>query len=356
MPSLPVPAPVRVGILGLGQIYELTAPAYRGVDDASVVAIYDVDPERVAQRSADWPGAKACSSMEELLACDMDLVEILVPTPYHADVAVPVLEAGFHVNLQKPLATHAEQADAILAAAERGGGVLRVMEDYLFFEPLVRLKEVVHSGEIGDVAGVHMKMVGSGLGGWDVNISSWMWQLEQMQQGRGILVFDDGWHKFAVAQWLFGPVARVHAWIGKTELGPGWFVDAPTTISWEHTNGVRGVLDITFAPQMYFRSDYYTCDERFEVTGTKGFARVNRVTAFGIQQPSLEVYVDGVVRAHHALADDLPSSFRASARNMLDHLITGSSELVMDAPTAREVLRFVLAIYESAESGTIVEL
>jgi predicted dehydrogenase len=350
-----VSTPVRVGFLGLGQIYELASLPYKEFDDTQVVAVYDVDAERVAQRVADWPGAQACTTLEEFLAVEMDLVEILVPTPYHADVAVPVLEAGFHVNLQKPLASTAEQADAILAAAARGGGVLRVMEDYLFFEPLVRLKEVAHSGEIGDIAGVHMKMVASGLGGWDVDPRAWVWQFEQSQAGRGILVFDDGWHKLAVAHWMFGPVARVWAWIGATELGGGFAIDAPTTIVWEHATGVRGVLDITFAPQMYFRSDYYTCDERFEVTGTSGYARVNRVTAMGIQQPSLEVYADGVMRQHHALADDLPSSFRGSARNMVDHLTTGS-ELSMSAADAREVLRFLLAAYESAKTRTVIEL
>jgi len=44
---------------------------------------------------------------------------------------------------------------------------------------------------------------------------------------------------------------------------------------------------------MYLRSDYYTNDERWEVTGRRGFARVNRCTGRGLQQPSFEVYVDG---------------------------------------------------------------
>src|SRR5487761_1082397 len=84
--------------------------------------------------------------------------------------------------------------------------ILRVMDNYLFYEPLHRLKAAAQSGEIGEVAGYHMKMTGSGLGGWDVPWSSFEWQLEQMRRGRGILVFDDGWHKLSTALWLFGPV------------------------------------------------------------------------------------------------------------------------------------------------------
>ena len=89
--------------------------------------------------------------------------------------------------------------------------------------------------------------------------------------GRGILVFDDGWHKLATALWLFGPIREVRAWVGGTEVVPG--VDdrrADRRSSWEHDNGIRGVWDITLAPDMYLRSDYYTNDERWEVTGRQG--------------------------------------------------------------------------------------
>ena len=144
-----------------------------------------------------------------------------------------------------------------------------------------KLKAVVESGDIGEVAGYHVKMVGSGNGGWDVPWSSFEYQLEQIKLGRGIMVFDDGWHKLSTALWLFGPVREVRAWIGVTSFGSGIDIDAPAMISWEHENGVRGVWDITLAPDLYLRSDYYTNDERWEVTGTKGYARVNRIMAAG---------------------------------------------------------------------------
>ena len=56
----------------------------------------------------------------------------------------------------------------MLAAAAATGATLRVLEDYLFYPPLVKLHEVVASGEIGTPVGVHMKIVATGRGGWDV--------------------------------------------------------------------------------------------------------------------------------------------------------------------------------------------
>ena len=185
-------------------------------------------------------------------------------------------------------------------------------------------------------------MVGSGRGGWDVPMSSYEWQFLQMRNGRGILVFDDGWHKLATALWLFGPVVEVRAWIGRTEVVPGIAMDAPTTISWEHANGIRGVWDITLATDMYLRSDYYTNDERWEVTGRRGYARVNRCTGRGVQQPSLEVYADGELTQFHALDDDWGSSFRESGRHWLRWLHTGDGPLWWSGEDAVDVLRFAL--------------
>jgi len=226
-----------------------------------------------------------------------------------------------------------------------------VMENYLFYEPLQKLKETVESGELGAISGYHMKMVGSGRGGWEVPRSSYEWQFAQMRRGRGILVFDDGWHKLSTALWLFGPLREVRAWVGGTEVLPNIELDAPTTIVWEHQNGIRGVWDITLAPDMYLRSDYYTNDERWEVTGSRGYSRVNRCTGRGIQQPSLETYVEGKMQTFHALDDDWASSFRNSGRHWLRWLRTGEGPLLWSAQEAVEVLRFALAVYASSAAG-----
>jgi predicted dehydrogenase len=351
----PYDRPVRAAFVGLGRIYDLNVRAYLDNPDVEVVALVDPSEERRTQRQRDWPGARTFASAAELASSgvEVDTVEALLPIPLHVDGVVEMLGYGWHVNLQKPMANDLAGARRMIEAAEAADRLLRVMENYLFSEPLRKLKATVESGEIGDVSGYHMKMVGSGRGGWDVPISSYQVQFEQMRRGRGILVFDDGWHKLSTALWLFGPVREVRAWIGTTELGPGVALDAPTTIAWEHHNGVRGVWDITLAPDLYLRSDYYTNDERWEVTGTRGFARVNRCTGRGVQQPSLEVYVDGEVRAFHALDDDWASSFRDSGRHWLRWLHAAEGPMWWGADEAVDVLRFALAAYASSAAGGV---
>jgi predicted dehydrogenase len=356
-PALPLGRPARVGIVGLGQIYELTIRAHRANPDTEVVALCDTSEERLAQRRVDWPDAQTFTDYDAFLAADLDVVEVLVPTPAHCDIVVKALAAGRHVNVQKPFANSLDEADLMLAAGERSGAHLRVMENFVHYEPLRRLKAVVDEGTIGEPAGFHMKMVATGNGGWDVPWSSWEWQFAQARAGRGILVFDDGWHKFSVAMWLFGPVREVMAWIGRTEVVEGLVViDAPSTIMWTHANGVRGVWDITFAPDMLMKSDYYTNDERFEVTGRSGFVRVNRCTSLGIQQPVFEVYRDGEMRSYHALDDDWGSSFDTQGREYYRWLVHGGPDAHWSGEDARAVLTFIEAAYESARENRPVVL
>jgi predicted dehydrogenase len=349
----PYHRPVRAAFVGLGRIYDLNVRAYVDNPDVEVVALVDPSEERRAERQAQWPEARTFSSVDELAASglEVDAVEALLPIPLHVDGVIDLLSHGWHVNLQKPMCNDIAGAERMLDAARANDRQLRVMENYIFYEPLVKLKEIVQSGEIGEVSGYHMKMVASGLGGWDVPASSYEWQFKQIRSGRGILVFDDGWHKLSTAIWLFGPVKEVRAWIGATEVMTDIPIDAPTTIVWEHENGIRGVWDITLAPDMYLRSDYYTNDERWEVTGRRGYASVNRCTGRGIQQPSLEVYADGEMRSYHALDDDWASSFRDSGRHWLRYLHTGEGPLLWSGAEALSVLRFALAAYASSELG-----
>jgi len=345
--------PVRCAIVGLGRIFDLNALAYLDNPDARIVALVDPNAVRLEQRGADWPLAARFTSVDELIASavQVDAVELLLPTTQNEDVVVKCLAQGWHVNLQKPFANDLATARRMSDAAVEHGRHLRVMENYIFYEPLIKLKEIVDSGELGAISGYHLKMVASGRGGWDVPGDAYEWRFEQSRRGRGVLVFDDGWHKLSTALWLFGPVREVRAWIGATEVIPGVSVDAPSTIIWEHENGVRGVWDITFAVDLYLRSDYYTNDERWEVTGRRGFARVNRCTGRGIQEPSLELYLDGEMRSYHALNDDWADSFRSSGRHWIDVLRHGQGELRWSHTEALEVLRFALAAYQSDVEG-----
>jgi predicted dehydrogenase len=348
--------PVRIAVVGLGQIAELCLPPYTKRDDVEIVGLCDRDPDRIARWQPTFPAAQTSSDLDEFLDIDADVVDVLVPTPLHADVVTKVLDRGFHVQVQKPLARSLDDADRMLAAAERAGAVLRVMEDYICYPPLVQLRDVVRSGEIGVPQSMHLKIVGTARGGWEVNPASYEWQFAQARDGLGILTFDHAWHQLAVAHWLFGPIRRVFGWVRRTPIGDDFVLDTPATFIWEHANDVRVTLDISLAAEMYFRSDYYADDERVEVTGTKGYVRCNRISGRGVQEPSVVVYREGEMRGYHALPDEPPDAFAASAANGIDYFRGSGEELLLDGATSRTVLSSLLTALESAAQGVPLDV
>jgi len=124
---VPTDRPTRVGIVGLGRIYDLNITAYRDFPEVEVVALCDMDEAKLAVRGAEWPAAGRYTDLEEFLTHDMDVVEVLVPSPLHRDVVCATLGAGFHVNLQKPMAANLAEADEMIRAASNAGRVLRLM-------------------------------------------------------------------------------------------------------------------------------------------------------------------------------------------------------------------------------------
>ena len=225
----------------------------------------------------------------------------------------------------------------------------------MFYEPLRRLKEVVESGEIGEVSGYHMKMVASGRGGWDVP-GQQLRVAVPADAGRGGASWSSttGGTSWPPPIWLFGPIKEVRAWVGGTEVVPGIEVDAPTTIVWEHENGIRGVWDITLAIDMYLRSDYYTNDERWEVTGRQGIRPgqpLHRAAASSSRASRCTPTARCAATTPSTTTGPAASATRAGTGCGGSH--TGEGPMLWSGEEAVDVLRFALAAYASSEAGGI---
>src|SRR5689334_14241150 len=145
MSFTPYDRPVRAAFVGLGRIYDLNVRAYLDNPDVEVVALVDPSDERREERQADWPKAATFASVADLAASEIevDVIEALLPIPLHVDGVIELLDHGWHVNLQKPMCNDVPSAKRMVDAARANDRVLRVMENYLFYEPLRRLKETV---------------------------------------------------------------------------------------------------------------------------------------------------------------------------------------------------------------------
>ncbi len=116
--------PVRVGVIGVGAWGEKHARVYDAIPEARLVGVTDADPAR-AREVAARHGVEAFDGPDALLAA-CEAVSVAVPTVAHREACERALAAGRHVLVEKPMAFTPEDADAMIAAARRGGARLQV--------------------------------------------------------------------------------------------------------------------------------------------------------------------------------------------------------------------------------------
>jgi predicted dehydrogenase len=115
---------LRVGVVGVGHLGRHHARILSALDGARLTSVVDTIEER-ARQGASTAGARAATDYREILG-EVDAVTIAVPTELHRDIAVPFLERGVAVLVEKPMARSLSEADEILDAARRGGATLAV--------------------------------------------------------------------------------------------------------------------------------------------------------------------------------------------------------------------------------------
>jgi predicted dehydrogenase len=119
-----MPDLLRVAVIGVGHLGRHHARVLSALDGASLTAVVDVVPER-AKDAAQSTGARAFSSSSAVI--DMvDAVTVAVPTEQHRDIAMPFLERGISVLIEKPMARSLAEADELIGAAGRTGATLAV--------------------------------------------------------------------------------------------------------------------------------------------------------------------------------------------------------------------------------------
>jgi predicted dehydrogenase len=344
---------VRAAIVGCGRISDLHQLGYRGRAEARIVAVCDSDRERAEAKAAAWGVEKVYTAFEQVLGDrDVDLVELLTPHHLHCPMTVAACQAGKHVSVQKPMALSAAEADQMIDAAQAAGVMLRVYENFVYYEPAVRARQMIEAGEIGEVRAVRMHIsTGTSSTGWEVPLSAWAWRFDEAKCGGGPLVFDHGYHLFSLAHYLGGPVERVYAWIESTPVAAGANVDAPAVIMFRYAAPRRyGVLDVEHTPDMKIDSDYYADDDRVEVIGEKGILFINRYTARTVDLPELMLFKDGKTTSIPIEGAEWHDSFVAATQDLIEKLRRGGQPR-LDGLTGKAVLQFCLAALESAHSG-----
>lgn len=191
-----------VGIVGLGGAAVNMLPAFARSPDFAVVAAADIDPEILARFKRDYPAAATFRSVVEICADPaVDLIYIGTPTQLHAEHTKLALEAAKHVLIEKPMAVTLEEADAMIATAERHKVLLGVNVKHSFEPRVQKLRSLAQSGELG-----RLRMLNS----W--RYVDWLYRprtREELTPGWGAgLLWRQGPHHFDFLRTIGGGLVR----------------------------------------------------------------------------------------------------------------------------------------------------
>ena len=212
----------KVAILGFGSMGRLHYDVWKSVKGARVAAVCDKNPAGFKQPArayglvdvssgAPLPDSVAVyTDIAPMLAeVKPDVVDVTLPTRFHANAAVAALEAGADVLCEKPMALDVKACDAMMAAAKRTGRKLMIAQCLRFAPEYRLLKELVAGGKYGTVVSASFTRLTAPP---RTNDGRESWFFDESLSGG--LALDLNIHDADVVRWLFGDpkgvTSRVH--------------------------------------------------------------------------------------------------------------------------------------------------
>lgn len=210
---------INFGIIGVGNasFFHILGQKQEKNPIIQFTAAYDPDDKNLKKAIKRLP-VTPFSDFNAFLKSDLfDAVLILVPHYLHASIAKAAAAAGKHILCEKPMANTPEECDEMITAAKSANVKLMIAENHRFLPVHRYMKESIQSGLLGDIYWGRTYE-----GAYDrpenfLNPESWHFTWDK---GGGGVTMDQGVHKFALLNWLLGPVESAQAWLTKVLPSP----------------------------------------------------------------------------------------------------------------------------------------
>ncbi len=276
-PTPPARAVIRWGILGCGDVTEVkSGPGFQKAAGSQLVAVM----RRNAALAADYArrhGVPRWYDDARALIADPEVDAVYVATPpgAHLEGALLAAAAGKPCYMEKPMARHTAECDAMIAACAQAGVKLFVAYYRRRLPRFLKVRELLAAGAVGTLTGVSYRMATPTPANADP--ARHAWRVDAANAGGGLLL-DVGSHVLDLLDDLVGPLplAQVHGHAARLVASPAAVEDAVTMI-FRTAAGVPGAATWNFASQ--------TREDLLEFTGSSG--RI-ALSVFGAEPVRLE--------------------------------------------------------------------
>ena len=336
---------VKVGLIGSGFVADIHAHAFRQfVPNAEVVAVASPTPGKAARFAEERGIPNAFEDYRELLAVkEIDLITLAAPNDFHCQITLDAAAAGKHVVCEKPLCRTLEEADRMIEACRRQGVLLLYAEELLFAPKYARAKQLVDEGALGDVFLVKQ---------WEEHYGPhepWFWDVNR--SGGGVLL-DMGCHSIEYARWVLGKpkVKRVSATMGT-------YVHADKTQGEDHSICIVEYEGnkVSVAENSWAKPG--GVDDRCEIYGSQGHTRADLLRGNALTTYSDVGYGYAVEKAESTkgwtftMFEEVWNYGFPQEMQHFVNCVLGVEDPVETGEDGREVLKIILAAYQSAGEG-----
>jgi predicted dehydrogenase len=202
--------------------------------------VCDLDQERAERIAGHVPGVRITSDLNDVLD-DPEVTAVAVATPAatHTEVVLACLDAGRHVLVEKPLASSLADGQKLVTAAEDRGLVLMCDHTYCYTPSVLKIHELVSTGQLGDIQYVDSVRVNLGLVQPDIDV---LWDLGPHDLSILDFILPPDSRPTSVAAVGADPVGAGHLCVGYLTLPLGGNAIAHVHLNWLSPTKVRTTL------------------------------------------------------------------------------------------------------------------
>ena len=326
---------VRVGIIGVGYWGPNLVRNYCEIESCDLKWVCDLSQDRREYIRQQWPDIKLTDDYQDILNDEsVDAVVIATPVETHFEIGRSVLEAGKHTFIEKPMTSKGEEGLELVRMAEKAGLKMGTGHIFLYHPAVVKMKEVLSRGKIGDLFYAHSTRMNPAPSHGNVDV-----------------IWDLAVHDVSSALYLWGK-APVKVRAGGGRFAHGDRVDA-------------AFIELHFADETisYHHVGWLTSakERNFFLAGENGSVRFDDMQdeKLKIIGPAVDTRLDSSAQRGHIFyapgeveVPELPVA-EPLKKECLDfiHCVSGDSSMISDGEFGHSVVRVLEAASLSLSNG-----
>ena len=341
-PSQGAQSVISIGVIGCGYWGPNLIRTFAQLRDCQIVAAADLEGERLEPIRRLYPTVRVVTSPEELLESDhIDAVAIATPIPTHYPLAKAALRRGKHVLIEKPMTVTSQQSEELIALAAKQKRVLMVDHTFVYSGAVRKIRDLIHSGELGDIYYFDAVRINLGLLQRDLNV---LWDLAP--------------HDFSIMAYLIEKQPVSVSAVGAAPLRwDGWQRESIAYITVEYGDGTLAHIHVNWLSPVKIRRiviggsrkiivyDHLDPDNQVKI-----FDKGVEATTDQERRRMLVQYRAGDM---HAPKIDQTEALEVACRHFVECIQTGGTPLT-DGRAGLRVVRLLEAAQQSLEARRVI--